>query len=236
MADNKKEQERAELHKSIWSIADDLRGSVDGWDFKSYVLGTMFYRFISENLTNYINDGEIKAGNASFDYADLSDSDAEMARQGLVEEKGFFILPSELFVNVRKRAPQDENLNETLERVFNNIENSAKGHSSEVDFAGLFDDFDVNSNKLGATVAKRNEKLVKLLDGIGNMNLGDYKDNTIDALSDLVSLLSGRDFETREYKEEIVDDSYNKLRDGLEQRSLKCGRETLRKCRMSRLL
>ena len=189
MADNKKEQERAELHKSIWSIADDLRGSVDGWDFKSYVLGTMFYRFISENLTNYINDGEIKAGNASFDYADLSDSDAEMARQGLVEEKGFFILPSELFVNVRKRAPQDENLNETLERVFNNIENSAKGHSSEVDFAGLFDDFDVNSNKLGATVAKRNEKLVKLLDGIGNMNLGDYKDNTIDAFGDAYEYL-----------------------------------------------
>lgn len=189
MADNRKEQERAELHKSIWSIADELRGSVDGWDFKSYVLGTMFYRFISENLTNYINDGEIKAGNTGFDYADLSDADAEMARQGLVEEKGFFILPSELFVNVRKRAPQDENLNETLERVFNNIENSAKGHSSEVDFAGLFDDFDVNSNKLGATVAKRNEKLVKLLDGIGNMNLGDYKDNTIDAFGDAYEYL-----------------------------------------------
>lgn len=189
MADTKKEQERDELHKAIWSIADDLRGSVDGWDFKSYVLSTMFYRFISENLTNYINEGEIEAGNAGFDYAKMADSEAEMARQGLVEEKGFFILPSELFCNVRKRAPQDENLNETLERVFNNIENSAKGSISEDDFAGLFDDFDVNSNKLGATVAKRNEKLVKLLNGIGDMKLGDYKENTIDAFGDAYEYL-----------------------------------------------
>ena len=137
MADTRKEQERDELHKAIWSIADDLRGSVDGWDFKSYVLGTMFYRFISENLTDYINVGEHMAGNPDFDYVDMSDADAEEARAGLVEEKGFFILPSELFVNVRKRAPQDENLNETLERVFNNIEASAKGSISEDDFSGL---------------------------------------------------------------------------------------------------
>ena len=189
MVDAKKEQERDELHKAIWSIADDLSGSVDGWDFKSYVLSTMFYRFISENLTNYINEGEIAAGNTGFDYAKMSDADAEMARQGLVEEKGFFILPSELFVNVRKRAPHDDNLNETLERVFNNIENSAKGSISEDDFAGLFDDFDVNSNKLGATVAKRNEKLVKLLNGIGDMKLGDYKENTIDAFGDAYEYL-----------------------------------------------
>ena len=189
MVDAKKEQERDELHKAIWSIADDLRGSVDGWDFKSYVLSTMFYRFISENLTNYINEGEIAAGNTGFDYAKMSDADAEMARQGLVEEKGFFILPSELFVNIRKRAPHDDNLNETLERVFNNIENSAKGSISEDDFAGLFDDFDVNSNKLGATVAKRNEKLVKLLNGIGDMKLGDYKENTIDAFGDAYEYL-----------------------------------------------
>lgn len=189
MADTRKEQERDELHKAIWSIADDLRGSVDGWDFKSYVLSTMFYRFISENLTNYINEGEIAAGNVGFDYAKMSDSEAEMARQGLVEEKGFFILPSELFVNVRERAPHDDNLNETLEKVFNNIENSAKGSISEDDFAGLFDDFDVNSNKLGATVAKRNEKLVKLLNGIGDMKLGDYKENTIDAFGDAYEYL-----------------------------------------------
>ncbi len=189
MADTRKEQERDELHKAIWGIADDLRGSVDGWDFKSYVLSTMFYRFISENLTNYINAGEIEAGNTDFDYARMSDAEAEEARESLVDEKGFFILPSELFVNVRKRAPQDENLNETLERVFRHIEESAKGHISEDDFAGLFDDFDVNSNKLGATVAKRNEKLVKLLNGIGEMKLGDYKQNTIDAFGDAYEYL-----------------------------------------------
>ena len=121
--------------------------------------------------------------------SDLPDEDAEEAREGLVEEKGFFILPSELFVNVRRRASKDENLNETLETIFNHIEDSAKGTVSEDDFAGLFDDFDVNSNKLGATVAKRNEKLVKLLDGIGDMNLGDYKDNTIDAFGDAYEYL-----------------------------------------------
>ena len=157
MADIKKEQERDELHRAIWAIADELRGSVDGWDFKSYVLGTMFYRYISENLTEYINAGEIAAGNDSFDYAKLSDVEAEEAREGLVQEKGFFMLPSELFCNVRARAPQDENLNETLEKVFRHIEDSAKGSSSEQCFSGLFDDFDVNSNKLGATVARRHE-------------------------------------------------------------------------------
>ena len=189
MADTKKEQEREELHRAIWAIADDLRGSVDGWDFKSYVLGTMFYRYISENLTNYINEGEIDAGNTDFDYAKMSDGEAEEAREGLIEEKGFFILPSELFCNVTKRAADDENLNETLERVFNHIEDSARGSQSENSFAGLFDDFDVNSNKLGATVAKRNEKLTKLLTGIANMNLGNVKDHNIDAFGDAYEYL-----------------------------------------------
>lgn len=189
MSDTRKEQERDELHRAIWSIADDLRGSVDGWDFKSYILGIMFYRYISENLTNYINAGEIESGNADFDYALLSDEEADVAKDDLVATKGFFILPSELFVNVRKNAPNDENLNETLEKVFHNIEESAKGTPSEEDFSGLFDDIDVNSNKLGATVAKRNDKLVKLLDGIGNMNLGNYQDNTIDAFGDAYEYL-----------------------------------------------
>ena len=126
MADVKKEQERDELHRAIWAIADELRGSVDGWDFKSYVLGMMFYRYISENLTNYINEGEIEAGNDGFDYVLLSDEDAEQAREDLVKTKGFFILPSELFCNVRKQASSDENLNMTLERVFHHIEDSAK--------------------------------------------------------------------------------------------------------------
>ena len=189
MADNKKEQEREELHRAIWSIADDLQGSVDGWDFKSYVLGIMFYRYISENLTNKINADEIEVGNADFDYTQMSDEVAEQARADMVNTKGFFILPSELFQNVRKRAKDDENLNMTLEMVFRHIEDSAKGSDSEDDFAGLFDDIDVNSNKLGVTLAKRNAKLVKLLDGIGNMNLGDYKNNTIDAFGDAYEFL-----------------------------------------------
>lgn len=187
--DNKKEQEREELHRAIWAIADELRGAVDGWDFKNYVLGTMFYRYISENLTAYINDGEAAAGNTEFDYAKMSDKDVEEAREGLVEEKGFFIVPSELFYNVRKRAANDENLNETLERVFSHIEESAKGSQSEGSFAGLFDDFDVNSNKLGSTVAKRNERLVKLLDGVADMNLGSVKDHDIDAFGDAYEYL-----------------------------------------------
>ena len=120
--DTKKEQERDELHRAIWAIADELRGAVDGWDFKNYVLGTMFYRYISENLTSYINEGEVEAGSLNFDFARMSDVDAEEAREGLVEEKGFFILPSELFCNVRARSASDENLNETLERVFRHIE------------------------------------------------------------------------------------------------------------------
>ena len=189
MVDTKKEQEREELHRAIWAIADDLRGAVDGWDFKSYVLGTMFYRYISENIASYINQGEIDAGNPDFSYEDMSDAEAEQAREGLVQEKGFFILPSELFCNVRAKAASDENLNETLETVFRHIEESAKGSSSEGQFAGLFDDYDVNSNKLGATVAKRNEKLVKLLNGVADMNLGDVKEHDIDAFGDAYEYL-----------------------------------------------
>lgn len=187
--DKKKEQEREELHRAIWAIADELRGAVDGWDFKNYVLGTMFYRYISENLTAYINEGEEAAGNTGFDYAKMSDAEVEEARDGLVEEKGFFILPSELFCNVRAKASSDANLNETLEKVFRHIEESAKGSQSEGSFAGLFDDFDVNSNKLGSTVAKRNERLVKLLDGVANMNLGSVKNHDIDAFGDAYEYL-----------------------------------------------
>ena len=191
MADNRKEQERAELHRTIWSIANDLRGSVDGWDFKQYVLGMLFYRYISENMTVYINRGEWETGNKDFDYAKISDIEAEQAREDLVKTKGFFILPSELFENIRAKAKDDENLNETLERIFSNIESSAQGTDSEDNFKGLFDDIDVNSNKLGSSVAKRNEKMVKLLNSIAEMKLGDYKDNTIDAFGDAYEYLMG---------------------------------------------
>ena len=184
-----KEAERAELHKTIWRIANDLRGSVDGWDFKSYVLGMLFYRFISENLTAYLNEQERRAGNPDFDYVHLRDTDAQFGMAETVNEKGFFIFPSDLFVNVRARARHDANLNETLSQVFRNIEASAKGAASEDDFKGLFDDLDVNSNKLGPTVARRNERLVKLLDAIGDLNLGTYTDNTIDAFGDAYEYL-----------------------------------------------
>lgn len=183
------ESQRAELHKTIWRIANDLRGSVDGWDFKSYVLGMLFYRFISENLTTYINKAEHEAGETDFNYAKLPDAQAELGRKETVSEKGFYILPSELFQNVRRRAAKDENLNETLVRVFKNIEGSAVGADSEDDLKGLFDDLDVNSSKLGNTVARRNDKLVKLLDAIGDLPLGNFEDNSIDLFGDAYEYL-----------------------------------------------
>jgi len=184
-----KEQERAELHRAIWQIANDLRGSVDGWDFKTYVLGMLFYRFISENLTSYINADERRSGKKDFDYALISDKEAEFGRADTVKEKGFYILPSELFVNVYKKAKSDTNLNETLSKVFSNIENSAKGSTSEDDLKGLFVDLDVNSSKLGNTVEHRNQKLVKIVKAIGNLRLGNYSDHTIDAFGDAYEFL-----------------------------------------------
>jgi type I restriction enzyme M protein len=183
------ETQRNELHKTIWKIANDLRGSVDGWDFKTYVLGMLFYRFISENLTQYLNDHQSRAGVKDFDYADLKDSEAEFGRAETVQEKGFFILPSELFFNVRKQSRGDGNLNETMARIFRNIEGSAVGSPSEYDLKGLFDDLDVNSNKLGGTVVKRNENLVKLLEAIGDLALGNFADNSIDAFGDAYEYL-----------------------------------------------
>ena len=194
MADNKKETERAELHRTIWGIANDLRGSVDGWDFKQYVLGMLFYRYISENLDNYISKGEWEAGNKDFHYSNLSDKEAETVKDDIVKEKGFFILPSQLFCNVLEKANKDNtDLNEKLEKIFKEVEGSALGTDSEDDFKGLFDDIDVNSNKLGATVTKRNEMLVKLMNGINSMNLGngDYSDNSIDAFGDAYEYLMG---------------------------------------------
>ena len=212
MADNRREQERNELYRTIWALANDLRGSVDGWDFKQYVLGMLFYRYISENLTNYLNKDEWEAGNLEFDYSKLSDEEAESVRADMVETKGFFILPSELFGNLLIRiekadkeakekaakegkedevADLDENLNEILQRNFKNIEKSAIGSASEENFKGLFDDLDVNSNKLGPTVIKRNKRLKKLISVIGSMNLGNYQENSIDAFGDTYEYLMG---------------------------------------------
>ena len=189
--------ERAELHKTIWRIANDLRGIVDVWDFKSYVLGFLFYRFISENLTDYVNATEREAiiaeggtpeEAAAFDYATLSNEDAEAAREGIVKEKGFFIRPSDLFGNVRAQAAGDENLNETLSYAFRFIENSARGSGSESDLRGLFDDVDVNSTKLGNTVAQRNAKLVKIMDAVGDLPL-EHGAAQIDAFGDAYEYL-----------------------------------------------
>lgn len=182
-----KEQERAELHRAIWQIANDLRGAVDGWDFKAYVLGFLFYRFISENLAGYINRNEAQSG-GSIDYARMKDRDVKDAKQQIVEEKGFFILPSELFENVRASADPDT-INETLSRVFKNIENSAKGTASEDDLKGLFDDIDVNSAKLGNTVQSRNQKLIKIMNAIGGLSLGSYSSTINDTFGDAYEYL-----------------------------------------------
>ena len=185
---NKKELERAELHKTIWKIANELRGSVDGWDFKQYVLGLLFYRFISENIENYVNDNQRKAGITDFQYRNISDDEALLGKSQILDEKGFFILPSELFCNIRKGADKNENLNVVISNVFTNIESSARGSASEDNVKGLFDDFTID-NKLGNTVDERNEKLVKLLNAIGDLNFGDYEDNNIDLFGDAYEFL-----------------------------------------------
>ena len=185
---NIKEREREELHKTIWKIANELRGSVDGWDFKQYVLGLLFYRFISENIENYVNENQRKAGMNDFKYRDMSDEEALLGKSQILEEKGFFILPSELFCNIRKGAASNENLNVVISNVFNNIEASARGTASEDDVKGLFDDFTID-NKLGNTVDERNEKLIKLLNAIGDLNFGEYTYNNIDLFGDAYEYL-----------------------------------------------
>ncbi len=185
---NNKKQERKELFNTIWKTANDLRGSVDGWEFKQYVLGTFFYRFISESVTQFVNEEEKKASNADFNYENLSDEDAENAREYIIDAKGFFIPPSELFSNVAKKARLDKDLNATLSKIFKNIELSAKGQESEDDIKGLFDDFDVNSKKLGATAVERNKRLADLLENINNLPLK-YSDNNIDAFGDAYEFL-----------------------------------------------
>lgn len=192
---NTKERQRNELHRTIWSIADDLRGSVDGWDFKQYILGTLFYRFISENLCAYLAEQE---NDPSFDYAKLSDEQAEWGREETVKEKGFFILPSELFSRVLETVDKDgmaideggDDLNEILVNIFANIEGSAVGTESEDDMKGLFADFDPNSPKLGNTVIERNKKLVTLITKIGGLDFGGpFQDNSIDAFGDAYEFL-----------------------------------------------
>ena len=187
---NTNQNERTELHKTIWKIANDLRGSVDGWEFKAYVLGSIFYRFISENICDYIQQLMAEAGQPDFDYTAISDDMAERIRQKMVEEKGYFILPSQLFQNVVKNADQDENLNERLNSIFRSIEASAVGTPSEDDLRGLFSDFAVDSQALGSTVIKRNQLLAKVLKTVAQMNLGSrYNDTDNDTFGDTYEFL-----------------------------------------------
>lgn len=189
MADAEKESQRAALHKAIWGIADEVRGAVDGWDFKMYILGFLFYRFISEDLAEFVDAGEHESGDLDFSYAALSDDEAFEARDGIIEEKGYFLLPSELFANVTARCDRDPDLNETLKSIFDHIEGSSIGTRSEKSFRGLFDDIDLNSSKLGNGVSERNQRLVKIMKGIASLDFGSIEDSRIDLFGDAYEYL-----------------------------------------------
>ena len=182
--------EKEELFKTIWSIADDLRGAVDGWNFKAYVLGAIFYRYISENITSYINKLQHDDGDEGFDYVTMSDEDAEYGREQLVDEKGFFIKPSQLFCNVVAKADEDKDLNQHLSNIFREIEASSIGSASEEKVRGLFADFIVDSSQLGGSVGERNERLAKVLKKVGEMPLSDnITDNRNDIFGDAYEYL-----------------------------------------------
>ena len=180
-----KEQERNELHRAIWSIANEVRGSVDGWDFKQFVLGALFYRFISENFTDYI-----EAGDDSVDYASLDDSIiTPEIKEDAIKTKGYFIYPSQLFANVVKDANTNANLNTDLAAIFTAIESSASGYPSEQDIKGLFADFDTTSNRLGNTVKDKNSRLAAVLQGVEGLKFGNFEENNIDLFGDAYEFL-----------------------------------------------
>lgn len=177
--------QRQELQAKIWKIANDVRGSVDGWDFKQFVLGTLFYRFISENFTNYMEGGD-----ESIDYTELADSVITSAiKEDAIKTKGYFIYPSQLFVNVAKTANTNPNLNTDLKAIFDAIENSANGYPSEPDIKGLFADFDTTSTRLGNTVESKNARLAAVLKGVEELNFGNFEDNQIDLFGDAYEFL-----------------------------------------------
>ena len=177
--------QRAELQSQIWKIANDVRGAVDGWDFKQYVLGALFYRFISENFSSYI-----EAGDDSISYASLKDSviTADI-KDDAIKTKGYFIYPSQLFVNLAKNANDNENLNTDLAAIFSAIESSANGYPSEHDIKGLFADFDTTSNRLGNTVKDKNSRLAAVLKGVAGLSFGNFEENKIDLFGDAYEFL-----------------------------------------------
>lgn len=178
-------QQRDELQNKIWKIANEVRGAVDGWDFKQFVLGTLFYRFISENFANYIEGGD-----DSINYAELSDDViTPEIKDDAVKTKGYFIYPSQLFVNVVKDADTNPNLNTDLKAIFDSIESSANGYASEKNIKGLFADFDTTSNRLGSTVESKNKRLAAVLKGIGELDFGDFEENKIDLFGDAYEFL-----------------------------------------------
>ena len=177
--------QRAELQAKIWKIANDVRGSVDGWDFKQFVLGTLFYRFISENFTDYI-----EAGDDSIDYAHLPDNViTPEIKDDAIKTKGYFIYPSQLFINIAKNAHTNPNLNTDLKAIFDAIESSANGYPSEEDIKGLFADFDTTSTRLGNTVENKNSRLAAVLKGVEELNFGNFEDNQIDLFGDAYEFL-----------------------------------------------
>ena len=179
------QQQRAKLQQQIWKIANDVRGSVDGWDFKQYVLGTLFYRFISENFAAYIEGGD-----DSIDYAALDDGViTDDIKDDAVKTKGYFIYPSQLFANVAASANTNESLNTDLAAIFAAIESSASGYPSEDDIKGLFADFDTTSNRLGNTVKDKNTRLAAVLKGVAGLDFGDFEDNHIDLFGDAYEFL-----------------------------------------------
>lgn len=177
--------QRAELQAKIWKIANEVRGAVDGWDFKQFVLGTLFYRFISENFTNYMEGGD-----ESIDYASLSDDViTPEIKDDAIKTKGYFIYPSQLFVNVAKNANTNPNLNTDLKAIFDAVENSANGYPSEEDIKGLFADFDTTSTRLGNTVENKNSRLAAVLKGVEELNFGNFENNQIDLFGDAYEFL-----------------------------------------------
>ncbi len=219
-------QQRVALHRQIWQIANDVRGAVDGWDFKQYVLGTLFYRFISENFANYIEGGD-----TSINYAKLSDNViTPEIKEDAVKTKGYFIYPSQLFANVVANANTNESLNIALADIFAAIESSANGYPSEQDIKGLFADFDTTSSRLGNTVKDRNFRLAAVLNGVAALDLGDFADNHIDLFGDAYEFLiskyaanagkSGGEFFTPQHVSKLIarlalhkQDSVNKIYD-----------------------
>ncbi len=178
-------KQREELQSAIWRIADDVRGAVDGWDFKQFILGTLFYRFISENFTQFM-----QAGDASVDYANTSDAViTPELKADITKAKGYFIYPSQLFANVVKTAHTNPNLNTDLANIFADIEGSSKGYDSERDIKGLFADFDTTSNRLGNTVEDKNRRLLAVLKGIESLDFGRFEDNDIDLFGDAYEFL-----------------------------------------------